>query len=64
MPGRRLRGDHPQTAERLVDEYPGLEVSGVVCDFEQHLERISVGGPRLIVFLGGTIGNFYPGPPP
>ncbi len=51
-----------KTAECLVDEYPGLEVSGVVCDFEQHLERISVGGPRLIVFLGGTIGNFYPAP--
>jgi L-histidine N-alpha-methyltransferase len=51
-----------QTAERLADEYPGLEVSGVVCDFEQHLERISVGGPRLIAFLGGTIGNFYPAP--
>ena len=33
---------------------------GVVCDFEAHLERISVGGPRLIAFLGGTIGNFYP----
>jgi L-histidine N-alpha-methyltransferase len=51
-----------ETAERLAAEYPGLEVSGVVCDFEQHLERISVGGPRLIAFLGGTIGNFYPAP--
>ncbi len=49
-----------ETAECLVAEYPGLDVSGVVCDFEQHLERISVGGPRLIAFLGGTIGNFYP----
>ena len=51
-----------ETAERLAGEYPGLEVRGVVCDFEQHLERISVGGPRLIAFLGGTIGNFYPAP--
>ncbi len=51
-----------ETAERLAAEYPGLEVSGVVCDFEQHLERISVDGPRLIAFLGGTIGNFYPAP--
>ncbi len=50
-----------ETAESLVLEYPGLEVRGVVCDFEAHLERISVGGPRLIAFLGGTIGNFYPG---
>ena len=29
-----------QTAELLVDEYPGLEVRGLVCDFEHHLERI------------------------
>lgn len=49
-----------ETAESLAAEYPGLEVHGVVCDFEHHLERISVGGPRLIAFLGGTIGNFYP----
>jgi len=49
-----------ETAGRLVAEYPGLEVHGVVCDFEAHLERISVAAPRLIAFLGGTIGNFYP----
>jgi L-histidine Nalpha-methyltransferase len=48
------------TADRLVEEYRGLQVQGVVCDFEQHLERIPVGGPRLIAFLGGTIGNFHP----
>ena len=33
---------------------------GLVCDFELDLERIPVGGPRLIAFLGGTIGNFAP----
>ena len=50
-----------QTAELLVDEYPGLEVRGLVCDFEHHLERIpDTGGERLIAFLGGTIGNLYP----
>ena len=50
-----------QTAERLVDEYPGLEVRGLVCDFEHHLERIpDAGERRLIAFLGGTIGNLYP----
>ncbi|HXR30783.1 MAG TPA: L-histidine N(alpha)-methyltransferase [Solirubrobacterales bacterium] len=50
-----------ETAECLVEEYPGLVVRGLVCDFEHHLERIpdSVGG-RLIAFLGGTIGNLYP----
>ena len=49
------------TAECLVDEYPGLEVHGLVCDFEHHLERIPErSGSRLIAFLGGTIGNLYP----
>ncbi len=51
-----------ETARVLVDEYPGLDVRGLVCDFETHLERIHDGGQaRLIAFLGGTIGNLYPG---
>ena len=51
-----------ETARVLVDEYPGLDVRGLVCDFEAHLERIHADGePRLIAFLGGTIGNLYPG---
>jgi L-histidine N-alpha-methyltransferase len=50
-----------QTAASLVDEYPGLAVRGLVCDFEQHLERIpDDAGTRLIAFLGGTVGNLYP----
>lgn len=50
-----------RTATELVDEYPGLNVHGLVCDFEQHLERVPYGdAPRLIAFLGGTVGNFYP----
>ena len=49
-----------RTATALVEEYPGLDVRGLVCDFEQHLERIPEDGPRMIVFLGGTIGNLYP----
>src|SRR5262245_29094532 len=52
-----------QTASRLVDEYPGLAVRGLVCDFELDLERIPAAeGRRLIAFLGGTIGNLYPRP--
>jgi L-histidine N-alpha-methyltransferase len=51
-----------ETARVLVDEYPGLDVRGLVCDFETHLERIHDGGEaRLVAFLGGTIGNLYPG---
>lgn len=50
------------TAESLVEEYPGLAVRGLVCDFEHHLERIpdGDGDGRLVAFLGGTIGNLYP----
>ncbi len=52
-----------RTAARLVDEYPGLAVHGLVCDFERDLERIpDHEGPRLLAFLGGTIGNLYPRP--
>jgi L-histidine N-alpha-methyltransferase len=50
-----------RTAASLVDEYPELLVSGLVCDFEQDLELIpEADGGRLIAFLGGTIGNLYP----
>jgi L-histidine Nalpha-methyltransferase len=50
-----------ETARVLVEEYPGLAVKGLVCDFERHLERIpEEDGSRLIAFLGGTVGNLYP----
>jgi L-histidine Nalpha-methyltransferase len=50
-----------ETAELLVEEYPGLAIRGLVCDFEHDLERIpNGGGGRLVAFLGGTIGNLYP----
>ncbi len=52
-----------EPAAALVAEYPGLDVHGLVCDFEAHLERTPTtteAGPRLIAFLGGTIGNLYP----
>lgn len=43
--------------ERLVAELPWLEVLGVVGDFERHLAAIPRSGPRLVCFLGSTIGN-------
>jgi L-histidine N-alpha-methyltransferase len=49
-----------ETAERIAREYGGIAVHGMVCDYELDLERIPLGGPRLIAFLGGTIGNFAP----
>jgi L-histidine N-alpha-methyltransferase len=49
-------------AELFVDEYEGLSVHGVVGDFERHLAHLPEPiGPRLVAFLGGTIGNFPPG---
>ncbi len=48
------------SAAQLTEEYPGLEVHGVVGDFEQHLDRLPSDGRRLIAVLGGTIGNLVP----
>ena len=49
-------------ADTLVREYPGMSVHGVVGDFERHLSHLpSPVGPRLVAFLGGTLGNFTPG---
>ncbi|MDX6707336.1 MAG: L-histidine Nalpha-methyltransferase [Solirubrobacteraceae bacterium] len=49
-------------AELFAEEYPGLSVHGVVGDFERHLSHLPPSiGPRLVPFLGGTIGNFPPG---
>lgn len=45
-------------AGRLAAQYDGLEIHGLVGDFEHHLDRIPPArGRRLIAFLGGTIGN-------
>ena len=41
-------------------EYPGVDVHAVVGDFERHLDRLPVGGTRLVAFLGSTIGNLDP----
>jgi L-histidine N-alpha-methyltransferase len=51
-----------ECAEALAIEYPDLDVVAVEGDFEHHLDRIPPAeGPRLLAFLGGTIGNFTPG---
>jgi L-histidine Nalpha-methyltransferase len=49
-------------ADDLVGEFPGLRVHGIVGDFERHLRHLpEAEGPRVVAFLGGTIGNFTPG---
>jgi L-histidine N-alpha-methyltransferase len=48
--------------DQLTREYPELSFHGVVGDFERHLDAIPPpDGPRIVAFLGGTIGNFLPG---
>lgn len=49
-----------RVADELVTEYPGLYIHAVVGDFLAHLEHIPEGGRRLVVILGGTIGNLEP----
>ena len=49
-----------QTAHALGEDYPELRVHGVIGDFEDPVETLPGGGPRLIIFLGGTIGNLTP----
>ncbi len=49
-----------RTAHELVSEYEGLRVHGIIGDFVRDLGRIPEGGRRLVIFLGGTIGNFEP----
>jgi L-histidine Nalpha-methyltransferase len=51
-------------ATALADEYPALDIHGIVGDFERHLPEIpppEPDRPRVVAFLGGTIGNFPPG---
>jgi L-histidine N-alpha-methyltransferase len=50
-------------ARTLAADYPGLEVSGVIGDFERDLDHVGRVGdtPRIVALLGGTIGNFPPG---
>ncbi len=51
-----LRG----TAAAIGRDYPGLRVHGVVGDFTADLAELPGERPRLVAFLGGTIGNFLP----
>lgn len=44
----------------IADEYAGIDVQGVVGDFERHLANIPGDGRRMVAFLGGTIGNLEP----
>ena len=47
-----------EAAAAIAEDYPGIEVHGVVGDFEQHLVWLPEGRRRLFAFLGSSIGNF------
>ncbi|MET9077171.1 L-histidine N(alpha)-methyltransferase [Streptomyces sp. NPDC004232] len=49
-----------QAGQALVEERPGLEVHALIADFTAPLELPATPGPRLLAFLGGTIGNLLP----
>ena len=60
-----------ESGDKLRTEYPDLQIQGYVGDFDKSLGALlgdgqdsergseSARGERLVVFLGGTIGNFY-----
>jgi len=49
-----------ESARVITADYPGLVVHGVVGDFTEHLEQLPGQDPRVVAFLGGTIGNLLP----
>jgi len=49
-----------QAGHALVAERPGLEVHALIADFTASVTLPDTPGPRLIAFLGGTIGNLLP----
>jgi len=47
-------------ADAINADYPTIDVHGVVGDFTAHLDKLPGDPPRLVAFLGGTIGNLIP----
>jgi L-histidine N-alpha-methyltransferase len=50
-----------QAGHALITERPGLDVHALIADFTAPLTLPDTPGPRLLAFLGGTIGNLLPG---
>jgi L-histidine N-alpha-methyltransferase len=47
-------------AGAIAAAYPAISVEPIVGDFERDLGALPGEGPRLVAFLGSTIGNLYP----
>ncbi|WP_075017227.1 L-histidine N(alpha)-methyltransferase [Actinacidiphila rubida] len=50
-----------EAGEAICRDYPRLRVAGTVADFETDLSLDDDPGPRLLAFLGSTIGNLDSG---
>lgn len=48
------------SVDSLAERYPDLTVHGVVGDFDHHLPYLPGGDRQLLMFLGGTLGNYAP----
>lgn len=48
-----------EAANRLRRRYPSIRIDPVTADFTDSLP-LPDDGPRIVAFLGGTLGNFYP----
>ncbi|WP_320774558.1 L-histidine N(alpha)-methyltransferase [Streptomyces sp. CRN 30] len=49
-----------QAGRAITAERPGLDVHALIADFTADLELPETPGPRLVAFLGGTVGNLLP----
>ncbi|WP_338784722.1 L-histidine N(alpha)-methyltransferase [Streptomyces sp. DG1A-41] len=49
-----------QAGQALAAERPGFDVHALIADFTAELTLPDTPGPRLVAFLGGTIGNLLP----
>lgn len=48
------------SAQDIARDHPFVDVHPIVADYDRHLHLLPSPGGRLIVFLGGTIGNMEP----
>jgi L-histidine N-alpha-methyltransferase len=50
------------TVEKLKTEFPEISITGIMSEYEEGIEKINElnDKPKLIIFLGSSIGNFTP----
>ncbi|MEW4571240.1 L-histidine N(alpha)-methyltransferase [Tautonia sp. JC769] len=48
------------SARTLIDDYPAIRVTGIASDYDTALRVVAerIQGPKLLVFLGSSLGNF------